>query len=671
VFKPSRHCMAELVCACLTQRVKRFQPRMMEGDASLAAEDVPSIDDWCMKTASRQEYFSRYYGRLDNEVPLRAPGWWHRMKYGMSRSKDEAKSTTRAGFRAMCELLRRWEQENGLSERNFENITEAMQFRPSVSGEVFDKLTTRKTASVDNVLQFSSDNVSQTLAIVIGGKALSEDAPRMLGIGDSLTKQLLRLGDSFTVWSFGRTDDFLKKEQQYRHFAGGVSPDKYWSVLSELFAEMHQWLAQRKCGKALIFDVIAPTNFPGDGAKAMEDTDALIDVLRRSFADAASKSSSGEDARRRVFLIGTNTYMASVPRSGYVDHCRKSAKYHDYVCCKLYQALTRCEVMLPARAAKAQVTSIWADTVGEGAERVALGDTLRNFKRLLKTYVSALAAGTSSEISNLPGAEFKDVKPYPRSKMFEDNLYVVRKGPGEGELLAYGSAKLEGETRRMKFHGPESFEPIKLPKDYSQIPSELCFLDRMALLLFEDSSGDRCWLACARRAGTHAAETKFSFGLSETIVQRRFPMFEIDSVETEMSISELVRERAEKSGFHYPSLQAAILAVEEKDALVQKFCNEMHEEEEAGDYAVMRQMTGAEGSKDSSLGRLDDAMADLEFSTSNFFWTLLYASVRPEWMMSTSLGAQFHLLSAMQLVADSREELGELPRASVISSFRP
>jgi len=592
------------------------------------------------------------------------------MKCGMARSRDEAKGTTRAGFRAWVDHLRRWEQENGYGEKEFENITEAMQFRPCVSADLFQRLSASKTASADQVYQFSSDNVAQTLAIVIGGKALSEDAPRVPGIGDSLTKQLLRLGDSFTVWSFGRTDEFVKTEPNYRHFAGGSDDSaKYFSCLGELFSHMHQWLEKMKSGKALIFDVIAPTNDPGDGAKAMLETDKFIDVLRTSFDEAQSRaSSSEEDARRRVFLIGTNTYMASVPKEGYSDHCRKHVKYHDYVCCKMYQALTRVEVMLPARANETQVTSIWSDTVGDAAETTPLADMLSSFNRLLKTYVHALADGSSSAIEGLP-KEFNEADAIGRCKLFDSNLYVARGSDG-GEVLAYGDAKIASEIRRMRFHGPQAQNGcIKLSTDFAEIPAELCFLDRMALLMFEDSCGDQSWLMAARRAGAHAAERKFTFGLTETIQKRRFPIFQVLESEKDMSISELVRLRAESQS-KYPCLSAAVLEVKDKDALVQKVCAELMEEAGAKDYEMMRKVAAANNAKDSTLSRLDDAMAELEFSTSNFFWTLLYCTLRPEWMMSTALGAHFHLLSAMQLVADSREELGESQRSSVFSSAK-
>merc|ERR1719330_875278 len=102
-------------------------------------------------------------------------------------------------------------------------------------------------------------------------------------------------------------------------------------------------------------------------------------------------------------------------------------------------------------------------------------------------------------------------------------------------------------------------------------------------------------------------------------------------------------------------------------------CIALTKDDAVKDFRAMRRSTVSVAAKDPEtemLSRLDDAMADLEMSTSNFFWTLLYCSMRTEWMMSTTLGAHFHLLSAMQLVADSREELGELPRKSVLSCVR-
>merc|ERR1719296_374387 len=102
----------------------------------------------------------------------------------------------------------------------------------------------------------------------------------------------------------------------------------------------------------------------------------------------------------------------------------------------MYQALTRVEVMLPSRVGQTQVTSIWSDTVGDAAETTPLAGMLRGFKRILKTYVHALAEGSSSEIEGL-SEEFKQADPCARCKLFDGNLYVARRADGS-EVLVYG-----------------------------------------------------------------------------------------------------------------------------------------------------------------------------------------------------------------------------------------
>merc|ERR1740121_1280905 len=118
----------------------------------------------------------------------------------------------------------------------------------------------------------------------------------------------------------------------------------------------------------------------------MEEAQPQLEKMRTSMHVTRIQ----EDARKRLFLIGTNTYMASPPKAGYVDHCRKDPKYYDYVCCKIYQALSRVEAMLPDSSRTKLVTSVWASDVDD-EEKEPIGQMLKNLRDILRTYVGALA----------------------------------------------------------------------------------------------------------------------------------------------------------------------------------------------------------------------------------------------------------------------------------------